>query len=135
MDTIMLDRGQPLSLWRLWWNAILLLRPAFSRLRTFMWFATIVAGLTVRKCGRFRALLLRARSKIQPLPILARKIRRSDQGNFGDVRHHRSGPLGFPSARRQADPERQRRRLSTQRAAGNRLLQIGGCRSVPGSRR
>src|ERR1700681_2894832 len=48
MDTIMLDRGQPLSLWRLWWNAILLLRPAFSRLRTFMWFATIVAGLTVR---------------------------------------------------------------------------------------
>src|ERR1700720_3957800 len=48
MDTIMLDRGQPLSLWRLWGNAILLLRPAFSRLRTFMWFATIVAGLTVR---------------------------------------------------------------------------------------
>src|ERR1700726_5057634 len=48
MDTIMLDRGQPLSLWGLWWNAILLLRPAFSRLRTFMWFATIVAGLTVR---------------------------------------------------------------------------------------
>ncbi len=44
----MLDRGQPLSLWGLWWNAILLLRPAFSRLRTFMWFATIVAGLTVR---------------------------------------------------------------------------------------
>ena len=44
----MLDRGQPLSLWGLWWNAILLLRPAFSRLRTFLWFATIVAGLTVR---------------------------------------------------------------------------------------
>src|ERR1700693_4579225 len=48
MDTIMLDRGQPLSLWGLWGNAIRLLRPAFSRLRTFMWFATIVAGLTVR---------------------------------------------------------------------------------------
>jgi len=48
MDMTMLDRGQPLSLWGLWWNAILLLRPAFSRLRTFMWFATIVAGLTVR---------------------------------------------------------------------------------------
>ena len=44
----MWDRGQPPSLWGLWWNAILLLRPAFSRLRTFMWFATIVAGLTVR---------------------------------------------------------------------------------------
>src|ERR1700758_4404764 len=48
MDTTMLDRGRPLSLWGFWWNAILLLRPAFSRLRTFMWFATIVAGLTVR---------------------------------------------------------------------------------------
>src|SRR6202030_3277998 len=48
MDTTMLDRGSPLSLWSLWWNAMLLLRPAFSRLRTFMWFATIVAGLTVR---------------------------------------------------------------------------------------
>src|SRR6201997_2098637 len=48
MDMTMLDRGQPLSLWGLWWNAVLLLRPAFSRLRTFMWFATIVAGLTVR---------------------------------------------------------------------------------------
>ena len=42
------DRGLPLSLWAIWWNAILLLRPAFSRLRTFMWFVTAVAGLTVR---------------------------------------------------------------------------------------
>jgi hypothetical protein len=42
------DRGPPLSLWGIWWNAILLLRPAFSRLRTFMWFVTAVAGLTVR---------------------------------------------------------------------------------------
>jgi len=41
-------RGLPLSLWGIWWNAILVLRPAFSRLRTFMWFATAVAGLTVR---------------------------------------------------------------------------------------
>ena len=37
-----------LSLWGIWWNAILLLRPAFSRLRTFLWFVTAVAGLTVR---------------------------------------------------------------------------------------
>jgi DDE superfamily endonuclease len=37
-----------MSLWLHWWNAILLLRPAFSRLRTFMWFAASVAGLTVR---------------------------------------------------------------------------------------
>ena len=48
MDTTMPDRGLPLSLWGIWWNAIFLLRPAFSRLRTFMWFATAVAGLTVR---------------------------------------------------------------------------------------
>jgi hypothetical protein len=44
----MLDRGRPLSLWGCWWNAIQLLRPAFSRLSTFMWFATVVAGMTVR---------------------------------------------------------------------------------------
>jgi hypothetical protein len=48
MDTTMPDRGLPLSLWGIWWRAILVLRPAFSRLRTFMWFATAVAGLTVR---------------------------------------------------------------------------------------
>jgi hypothetical protein len=35
------------SLWGFWWSAILLLRPAFSHARTFMWFAVIVAGLTV----------------------------------------------------------------------------------------
>lgn len=48
MDTTMPDREHPLELWAVWWNAILLLRPAFSRLRTFMWFVTAVAGLTVR---------------------------------------------------------------------------------------
>ena len=42
------DRELPSSLWAIWWNAILPLRPAFSRLRTFMWFVTAVAGLTVR---------------------------------------------------------------------------------------
>ena len=42
------DREQPQSLWAIWWNAILPLRPAFSRLRTFMWFVTAVACLTVR---------------------------------------------------------------------------------------
>lgn len=36
------------SLWTLWWNAILLLQPAFSHVRAFMWFAVAVAGLTVR---------------------------------------------------------------------------------------
>ena len=37
-----------MPLWMPWWNAIWLLRPAFSRLRTFMWFAAAVAGFTVR---------------------------------------------------------------------------------------
>src|SRR6202451_1121121 len=44
----MSDCGRPLSLWGAWWNAIELVRPAFSRLGTFLWFATIVAGMTVR---------------------------------------------------------------------------------------
>jgi hypothetical protein len=48
MDRAMLNRGRSLSLWGLWWDAIQLLRPAFSRLSTFMWFATIVAGITIR---------------------------------------------------------------------------------------
>ncbi|MDO8700446.1 MAG: transposase [Deltaproteobacteria bacterium] len=37
-----------MKLWIHWCNAIWLLRPACSRLRTFLWFATCVAGLTVR---------------------------------------------------------------------------------------
>lgn len=37
-----------MSLWIHWWNAIGFLRPACSRTRTFMWFVTAVAGLTVR---------------------------------------------------------------------------------------
>jgi hypothetical protein len=37
-----------MPLWMLWWDAIWLLRPAFSRLRPFLWFATAVAGLAVR---------------------------------------------------------------------------------------
>ena len=55
-----------MSLWIPWWNAIWLLRPAFSRLRSFIWFATAVAGLTVRTdllgvTSIVRALKLRAR--------------------------------------------------------------------------
>lgn len=37
-----------MHLWIYWWDAIWLLRPACSRLRTFMWFAVCVAGLTTR---------------------------------------------------------------------------------------
>ena len=37
-----------MEIWLCWWNMIWQLRPAFSRLRTFLWFATCVKGLTVR---------------------------------------------------------------------------------------
>ena len=37
-----------MPLWLSWWSALQLVRPAFSRLRTFMWFAAAVAGFTVR---------------------------------------------------------------------------------------
>ena len=37
-----------MSLWMHWWNAIWRLRPAFSRLQTFLWFAIAVAGFAVR---------------------------------------------------------------------------------------
>ena len=43
---MMLEKG--MQLWMLWWDAIWLLRPAFSRLRTFLWFATAAAGLAAR---------------------------------------------------------------------------------------
>jgi hypothetical protein len=44
----MLDRARSPSLWGSLWNAIQLLRPAFSNAITFMWFATIVVGMIVR---------------------------------------------------------------------------------------
>lgn len=37
-----------MQLWSTWWSVLRLLRPGFSRLRTFLWFATAVAGFTVR---------------------------------------------------------------------------------------
>ena len=37
-----------MQLWFIWWEAISLLQPSFSRFRTFMWFTICVAGLTVR---------------------------------------------------------------------------------------
>src|SRR5215469_2611890 len=36
-----------MSLWMHWWDAIWRLRPAFSRLQIFLWFAIAVAGFTV----------------------------------------------------------------------------------------
>lgn len=37
-----------MQLWFYWWDAIWLLRPGCTRLRTFLWFVTCVAGLSVR---------------------------------------------------------------------------------------
>jgi hypothetical protein len=37
-----------MPLWLRWYQAIRLLRPAFSRNLTFLWFATITAAVTVR---------------------------------------------------------------------------------------
>jgi hypothetical protein len=46
--TVAKDVLLTMELWLYWWEAILLLRPACSRFRTFMWFAVCVAGITVR---------------------------------------------------------------------------------------
>jgi hypothetical protein len=37
-----------MQLWLVWWEAIGHLQPGFSRVRTFMWFAVCVAGMTIR---------------------------------------------------------------------------------------
>ncbi len=37
-----------MQLWNHWWSLLWQLRPACSRLRTFLWFATCVAGMIVR---------------------------------------------------------------------------------------
>ena len=36
-------------LWLQWWGMLAQVRPAFSRTRTFLWFALCVMGMTVRK--------------------------------------------------------------------------------------
>jgi len=37
-----------MKLWKLWFDAVLSLRPACSRMRSFLWFVTCLAGMTVR---------------------------------------------------------------------------------------
>ena len=37
-----------MKLWAYWYNAVLLLRPACTRMRTFLWFVTCLAGMTIR---------------------------------------------------------------------------------------
>jgi DDE superfamily endonuclease len=47
-------------LWHHWWNLVRLLRPAFSRTRSFLWFATIVAGISIRSDHAGSTSLVRA---------------------------------------------------------------------------
>jgi hypothetical protein len=53
-ETIVLQTGanrnkeQLPSLWSLWWDGLLALRPAFSHIQAFMWFTVLVAGITIR---------------------------------------------------------------------------------------
>ena len=37
-----------MKLWAHWFNAVLMLRPTCARLRTFLWFVTSLAGITIR---------------------------------------------------------------------------------------
>jgi len=37
-----------MALWITWQNIVLQLRPASTRLRNFLWFAAVLAGITVR---------------------------------------------------------------------------------------
>ena len=38
-----------MDLWLAWWNIVSLLRPAFSRSRTFFWFLLVLMAFAVRK--------------------------------------------------------------------------------------
>ena len=38
-----------MDLWVAWWNIVSLLRPAFSRSRTFLWFLLVLVAFAVRK--------------------------------------------------------------------------------------
>lgn len=49
-----------MQLWHEWWKTIEQLRPAFSRLRTFLWFAVCVAGITLRTERRGITSIIRA---------------------------------------------------------------------------
>jgi len=42
-------RVKIMEIWLCWWNILVLLRPAFPRTRTFLWFAVCVAGMSVRE--------------------------------------------------------------------------------------
>ncbi len=37
-----------MKLWAHWWKVVMMLRPACARMRTFLWFVTCLAGMTIR---------------------------------------------------------------------------------------
>ena len=49
-----------MQLWSHWWTVVWQLRPACSRLRTFLWFATCLAGMAIRLDGLGVTSLMRA---------------------------------------------------------------------------
>jgi len=49
ISTLSFNGGNFMFLWFQWWSNVQHLRGAFSRKRTFLWFALCVAGMTVRK--------------------------------------------------------------------------------------
>ena len=49
-----------MELWIRWWNVVAQLRPACSRLRSFLWFSTCMAGITVRSDLRGVTSVIRA---------------------------------------------------------------------------
>ena len=88
-----------MALWIHWWNAIVLLRPAFSRQRTFLWFIVCVAGMSIRSdnlgvSSIVRALALDARfydklldsyhSRAIKLPLLSAVWTRMVLSLFGE---------------------------------------------------
>ena len=49
-----------MELWMQWWNVVSQLRPACSRLRSFLWFTACMAGMTVRSDLRGATSVVRA---------------------------------------------------------------------------
>jgi len=47
-QTVVDFRELGMTLWACWWQAMWMLRPGCSHLKTFLWFATSVAGLSIR---------------------------------------------------------------------------------------
>ena len=89
----------------------------------------------LEQCGRLRALLLRARCEVQ-FSRPSRPRNYADRIREISEMYDTTNPdlIAVSCPRRQADPQRQRRRLSAQRHAGNYLLQLRRRQDGTGSR-